>query len=136
MKKIGKKDILRLATIQPDNCIVISMNEKGIKLIGRLTGYKNKTAFMKYLDREISWGDILKNGLWTIIDRTEWNAIVSEVYIDEKSVTEALSAYNSEDNSEKGIRGYALTEMEFCEVIPVLQAGTYMLFVERQEAIN
>ena len=127
MKKITKRDILKLAEVAPDNCIIITVFERdGILLNGRLT----ENEYRGYKSRYILWSDyfsVPNSNIWDYLAATEQDSDTTEVCI--KDTAACFMEHTAE------AKAYAVTELEFNENVPILRDGTYALFVERRERV-
>ncbi|MDO5397560.1 MAG: hypothetical protein Q4G33_06495 [bacterium] len=131
MKRINKATLSKIAKIKPESCILIRIiageSNAKIKLEGRLKLEGNKIKFVRYKNRMIDWPEFFEGpkSILNWISKTESEAIVESITDKEavKSFIEAAECY----------KAYALSDIEFNEVVPVLKEYHLAFFIERGE---
>lgn len=132
MKIITKRELSKLAALEPDSCVTIRTlagvrnGTIGFRVNNRLLTANGKISFRGYKNRIISWDDFNSNPyFWRKIDTTE-----ADAELNEEIVNEALEIFVE---ASKNYKIYAITEREFSEVVPQMSEGTYVFFIERTE---
>lgn len=133
MKKINKTTLFKIARIEPDNCILIrtiaglSNANVGFELEGRLKLEDDMIRFIRYKKRVINWSEFFESpkSIWSWVSETESEAEVVSVTDEDavKSFIEEAERY----------KAYALSDIEFNEVVPVLKENHLAFFIERRE---
>ena len=132
MKNITKRELSKLAALEPDSCIAIRTlagvknGTIGFRVNNRLLTVNGRISFRGYKNRIISWDDFNSNPtFWRNIDSTE-----ADAELNEEIVKDALDIFVEVSKNHKI---YAITETEFSEVVPQMSEGTYVFFIERTE---
>ena len=148
MRKIRKSDIMKLAQMEPENFVVIRINDAGFQILRMLDVKKDDLyGIRQYNDTysttkkplQVSWGDYIacKTGFWECMNDIHSSLNESyhiNNYASLSNMLENFMYYNHKFiDAPVPIRFYAITAMEFSDVAPLLRNGIYGFFVERRE---
>ena len=132
MKIISKRELGKLASLEPNCCVTIRTlagvrnGTIGFRVNNRLVAENNKIIFRGYVNRITPWDELqTHSGVWNLIDSTE-----ADAELNEEIVKDALDIFVE---ASKNYKIYAITETEFSEVVPQMSEGTYVFFIERTE---
>ncbi len=90
------------------------------------TGGAKQLIYTAYKNRIVSWSDYFaapESNIWHYLNTTEDEAVVQEA--NSENPVKHFSNFAS------NLKAYALTEIEFNELVPMLKEGSYVLFIER-----